>query len=65
MVINWEEFKAMIKVNFLLQILIFLGYFIFVDYYSEDFWWYYVDSGLIFFYLIFTRMAAVAVYNIL
>ena len=61
MLINWEEFKAMIKVNFLLQILIFLGYFMLIDSYGNNKWWYYLDATLLFIYLLFTIMAFIAV----
>jgi len=60
---NWEEFKAMIKVNLVMQLLMFLGYFIFVDYEESNegrAWWYYIDGVLLVLCIMFARLGYVA-----
>jgi len=59
-----EEFIGLIKVNLLVQMLIFLGYFMFVDYEEQKqqnhWFWYAVDGGLLLGYFIASRIGYVA-----
>ena len=63
---NWKIFETMLKVNLFMQILIFLGYFMFIDYeqylQKNHDWWYYIDSALLFIYFICTRLGFLAVF---
>jgi len=64
MIQNLEEFKAMLKVNMLLQMLIFLGYFMFIDfeYYRQHgtYFWFIIDAVLLFFYVLVTRIGFIS-----